>query len=1104
MGRNLIATLMAVLLMQMAGFAQVVDIEADKAVLDAPFGVQDEVNFLAPPKVFRPQTWFHFIGDNVSREGMDADLEAIAAAGISGVQWFHGAFGGRWPGVEHPIVPLSAEWDDMVGYLARKARSLDLRLTIQTCPGWAMAGGPWVEPKDAMRDLVFARMSVDPGVAGLTINLRLPKGSPSEEEWRDYQDICLLAFPTPEGDAAEPLEPGDVRSAEADWAALLQGGAGVRAKAGGSHTVSFTVPEGSVVRTVELPSINSMNHNFNYTPGVTIRMDAVGEDGRRTKVLDVQLPMASWQDNAPVVLAVDEAPGAARMEFTVSHQHDLSLEYVRLYSGARKNEWPAEAGRTLRAHEPFAEHPRQSDAAYVKSDEVIDITSYLRNGILNWVVPESPNGWTLIRFGHVNSGRKNSPAPAEATGWECDKLDTRGADVQFTNYVGRLQRGPAAGLAGGMLMDSWECNNQTWTWNMEEEFKARAGYDLRKWMPAFAGMVMDSPETTSRLLDDWRRAVSGMYSEYFFKRMTDLAHDAGMKVQYETAGGDVVAMDILEYFKWADVPMCEIWHPISEGYVGDLNFKPIKPTASAAHIYGKRRVAAESFTSFDLNWDEHWEMLKEVANLNMTEGVTHNVFHTYTHNPQVGFLPPGTSFGNKIGTPFLRGQTWWKYMNEFTTYLARNTYMLERGLPVVDVLWYLGDEVPHKPDQRAPFPAGYKYDYCNPDVLLNSLRVKDGKIYTAEGQAYSLFWIPECARMLPETLEKIEKLLDEGALVVLGNPPAGLATLGGGPAAQERLDRLAASVWAKGRRTTLAAALRYAGLRPRLVAEGGEVLWTQREVPGATWFYVTAPVGGEFHGKIRFLIDDDASANRSADARAELWDAVTGEAWSIPAAKDGPYRVIDLDLLRAQNCYIVFRKDNAKSSATAKSGAIRKGGGIQSMKQTRPTEPQPLPVEPQRTLAVGGWTLTFPTGWGAPKKPLQLTELLPWKDLDINEEGKAFSGTATYRAVIELTSDQLSPQVLLDLGDVDMIADVRINGQPAGIRWAHPYKLLIGKYLKAGKNTIEVDVTGTWFNRLAYDASLPEADRKTWTISGPAAGSPLRPSGLLGPVLLRY
>ena len=148
-------------------------------------------------------------------------------------------------------------------------------------------------------------------------------------------------------------------------------------------------------------------------------------------------------------------------------------------------------------------------------------------------------------------------------------------------------------------------------------------------------------------------------------------------------------------------------------------------------------------------------MLKEIANFHFVEGVTHNVFHTYTHNPQVGFLPPGTSFGSSIGTPFLRGQTWWKHMPELTGYLARCGYLLERGVPVSDVLWYLGDEMNHKPNQQAAFPTGYKYDYCNPDVLLNRLSVREGRLVTPEGLSYRLLWMPDTERMLPATLKKL-------------------------------------------------------------------------------------------------------------------------------------------------------------------------------------------------------------------------------------------------------------------------------------------------------------------------------------------------------------
>lgn len=1060
--RQQIAILVAVLAAGLPAFSQVVGIQPDAQLLDAGFSSADGQNFQTPPKVFYPETWFHFIGDNVSREGVEADLQAIKDAGIVGIQWFHGAFGGRWPGVENPIIPLSKEWDEMAAFLAETAREKELRLTLQTCPGWAMAGGPWVEPSNAMRSLVWSRSVVKAGEKAV-----LPLGQPSDEEWRDYQDVCVLAFPTPLGDCDKPIVLENIESSEPAWAGLLAGGKAVSEKDKGCHKVSFTLPEGAVVRTMELPSVNSMNHSFNYTPDIHIQLFAIDENGGRTSVLDVELPMASWQDGAPVVLAVNEAR-ARRMELTFTNAHELSLSYLHLYTAARKNEWQAEAGRTLRAKEFFQEHPLQDPRAYVDPAKVLDLSGYLRSdGLLNWTPSEGE--WTILRFGHVNFGRKNGPAPAEATGWECDKLDTRGADVQFTNYVGRLQKGPMEGLASGMLMDSWECSNQTWTHRMEEMFAGSTGYALRKWMPSFAGYVMESQEVTSRFLTDWRRTVTGLYNRNFFKRMTDLAHEAGLDVQYETAAGDVVAADILEYYKYADVPMCEFWHPISEGYVGDLNFKPIKPTASAAHVYGKRRVAAESFTSFDLNWDEHWEMLKEVANLNMTEGVSHNVFHTYTHNPQIGFLPPGTSFGNKIGTPFLRGQTWWKYMKEFTTYLARTSYMLERGKPVVDVLWYLGDEVSHKPNQKYPFPEGFKYDYCNPDVLLNRLSVRNGRLCTPEGIEYEFLWIPENQRMLPQTLEKIQKLVKAGAKVVAA-PPKEIATLSGGEQARKKFRRLVSSVWKmKGvYDISLEDAIKTFGLKPRIKAEGGEIMWANRTAPGASWYYVTAPVGGEFHGDVSFR----------AVGGAEIWDAVTGCRKGVETIKDGEYQTLRLDLERAQNCFVVFREEGALA----------------------PEKEKPAKGE---SIGLKEWTIAFPDGWGAPAE-IKVERLLPWKDLDLGEEGRAFSGTAVYTSTFDIPDPVPGGKVLLDLGKVDMIADVSINGKKAAVLWARPYKLDISSLVKPGLNTISIDVTGTWFNRLVYDASQSEQQRKTWTIAGPEAGKPLRESGLMGPVVITY
>jgi hypothetical protein len=116
--------------------------------------------FAEPPHDSRPETWFHLIGGNVAKPGLTADLEAVAGAGLSGIQLFHGQFGGPWPGVTPQIACLSPSWDDMITHTADECRRLGLSFTMQNCPGWAMSGGPWIKPENAMRTwFPAARMS---------------------------------------------------------------------------------------------------------------------------------------------------------------------------------------------------------------------------------------------------------------------------------------------------------------------------------------------------------------------------------------------------------------------------------------------------------------------------------------------------------------------------------------------------------------------------------------------------------------------------------------------------------------------------------------------------------------------------------------------------------------------------------------------------------------------------------------------------------------------------------------------------------------------------------------------------------------------------------
>jgi hypothetical protein len=133
---------------------------------------------------------------------------------------------------------------------------------------------------------------------------------------------------------------------------------------------------------------------------------------------------------------------------------------------------------------------------------------------------------------------------------------------------------------------------------------------------------------------------------------------------------------------------------------------------------------------------------------------------------------------------------------------------------------------------------------------------------------------------------------------------------------------------------------------------------------------------------------------------------------------------------------------------------------------------------------------------------LQIPELKAWKDLDVSPEAKAFSGTAVYTTRFEIGELKKDERLELDLGRVEMIAVVSLNGKKLRTLWTPPYSLDITEAVRTGENTLSIEVTSTWFNRLVYDAGLPEAERKTWTIAGPSNDKELRENGLLGPVNL--
>lgn len=945
----------------------------------------------------RPETWFHVIGGNASKAGLTADLEALKEAGFGGIQFFHGQYGKAraWDGIAEQIPCLSAKWDGLVRHAADECARLGMTFKMQNCPGWSMSGGPWIAPSNAMRKLVYARRDVNGSAVP-----EIPAPAKFRDADSDWHDVCYLAFPTPEGDTAD----GAIRPC------AMETNGNVRV---------FRFEKPVTIRTLELPSPSQLNHSWCYNPDTRVLFEAETEKGWQT-ACDIQYPQGCWQDQVPFSVACASFASKA-WRLTLSAPHEINLRYARLYTAARFDNWEGKAGWVLRGL-VRRQYPKQSSLAYVSKDSI----RVVRPGD---VLPESSR-WTILRIGHVNMKKVNAPAPKEATGWECDKLDPGGIEANFAGYIGRLVDGPlAGGKLKGMIVDSWECERQTWTWRMEEWFREANGYDVKTILPAIFGWVIDSSEDTEWMLLDWRRTVAELVTRNYYGHMAEIAHAKGLSVAYETALGDVVPGDILEYWKYCDTPMCEFWQPYTpeKGSVGHPNFKPVRPCVSAAHIYGKRRVDCESFTNTRLTWDENLGDLKEQAVRHFARGVTHFVFHTYTHQPYTDGRLPGTSFGTFIGTPFIRGQAWWSFMRPFTDWTTKCCEFLERGHPVVDALRYLGDDLDHKPDELEHFPAGFKNDYLNADVLFNRLDVKDGRFVLPDGMSYSVLWVPDSVMVLPKTKARLDALAAKGGRIAYGS-------------ADEAVK----------------------GLAPQLSANvqdaASGILWYHRRDGAADCFFVAADKKG-FAGEISFNTQHGAKR-------------------------------FSLSLAPFETRLLEFSP-----------GAV--------------PEAPPVPAVPFATIS--NWSLSFPAGWGAPSE-MSIDRLVPWKDLPgVSEEGHAFSGTATYAANVELKMGNgkcdggvigKGKRMVLDLGDVRDFARVFVNGHEVAALWAQPYRCDISPFVKQGSNDLKVEVTSTWFNRLAYDFSQPPEKRKTWTIWDIGGrpppclmpGAQLRDSGLLGPV----
>ncbi len=732
----------------------------------------------------------------------------------------------------------------------------------------------------------------------------------------------------------------------------------------------------------------------------------------------------------------------------------------------------------------FQEFPAATNEQDARADGVMDLSSKMSaDGALDWNPP--PGDWQILRFGcTLNDSCRVSTYSEGWDGYALDPFDA-GAFRRYWDAVVEPLIADAGPMAGQTLKylytDSWEVEVANWTPTLREEFQKRRGYDLLPWLPAIAGKIINSRDETDRFLQDFRRTMGDLAIDNHFKLFRDGAQRHGMQIHPESGGPHAVPIDAQQCLGYNDVPMSEFWAWSWRHRIGDENRFFVKQPASAAHTYGHKLVLAEGFTSIGPHWQETlWDNLKPAFDYACTEGLNLLAWHAFVSSPESAGIPGQQYFA---GTHLNPNVTWWDKSAPFFAYINRCQWMLQQGIPISDVAYYYGDHVPNFAQLRKSDPAregaGYDYDVVTAEVILNRMKVSNGRLVLPDGVSYRVLALPDRTVISLPVLRKLKEFADAGATII-GPRPTTASGLSGFPASDTDVKQIADELWGGGHvisektaRDTLASL----NVKPDFQSECSD----------------------DSHPEINFIHRRDGDtdiyfvANRSTNAAMiectfrvankapELWDAVSGEHHFAKAYSqaDGLTK-LPLNLGPCGSQFVVFREPATAHPASAKQND---------------TDYAPI-----KELS-GPWTVSFDPKWGGPAS-VQFDALVSWPSRA--EPGiKYYSGTAIYRKDFEMPAGQTNESVLLDLGNVRELAEVKVNGQSCGIVWAPPFRVDVTRALKPGVNHLEVEVVNFWPNRIIGDQFLPEAERLTRTnIRQLTRRSPLMPSGLMGPVRL--
>ncbi len=1150
---------------------------AAAAALAGPAG-ELESGFRSPPAAARPWVYWFVLNGSLTQEGITADFEAMARVGIGGVLYMEVDQGAPKGTADF----AGTRWRGLLQHACREAQRLGIKINMNNDAGWCGSGGPWITPELSMQKIVWTETSV---VGAQRFDALLPQPKANKDF---YRDIALLAYPTPaksyvlphiRGKAAEVREEIPLRTAfpatSADVAVPRQRVVNLTAKLGTDGRLAWDVPAGNwTLLRMGHTTTGKDNHpapeagrglecdklskeaaevQFNSLMGRLIA-DNKGLVGEQRTLVSTHID--SWEvgsqnwtpkfrEEFQRLRGYDPLSWLPVMSGRVVDNIEVSERFlwdVRMTVSDLLCENYADHFRTLANREGIRlsieayDTPPCDDLTYAgRADEpMAEFWSWGGDG---WAGFHAYSCTEMASAAHVYGRRILGAEAFTATNlekWQGHPSAVKAlGDWAFCEGVNRFvfhryaaQPWTSPDRAPGMSMGPWGLHyerTQTW-WEMSRawhEYLARCQFMLQQ--GAFvADLCFLTPESSPQ------RAKSPVKSGYDRPGYNfDLCPPEVVLTRMSVADGRLVLPGGMSY-RMLVLPQVEVMTPRLLRKIRDLvqagatvmGMPPQKSpslqdyphcdkevqtlakeiwgdwqasAASAVHSLGKGRVF----------WPKEFQPrplgdYEKVSSLNAAKWIW------FPEGRPERSAPPGKRFFRRVvnvGREVATARIAMAADNAFECWV--NGQRAGEGgnfhhAQAMDVRALL------RPGANLIAVAAVNVsDSPNPAGLVGVLEIKyrDGRSETLctdatwqSGQTAPDNWLSDPAPL-------------HGWMAAMELGPLGMKPWGD-------VEEIPAAVDSIADIAIPSRMLAEMGVPPDFKASAN-IRYIHKCIGEDDVYFVANPESKNVEAHCTF---------RVSGKQAELWWPDTGciENAAAHRTSDG-CTALPLRFDPSGSLFVVFRKEAQSSQrptvdrgSPAIPSAHWWAGTIGSAESSR------------RVQDIGSpWEVAFDPKWGGPTQPVKFEKLTDWSKHS-HAGIRYYSGTAVYRTRFPLQNIEPGARVLLDLGKVGIMAEVRLNGRDLGILWKPPYCVDVTDVLNPGNNALEIKVVNLWINRMIGDEQLPEdSDRNpngtlkswpAWLAEGKPSPTgrytftswrlwkkddPLVESGLLGPVTLQ-